>query len=247
MPHTATQATSQEKSVKNRLDQARMQGTANNAFHDQKVAPIPQAKKSPIKQPQEVTSPVQAQSRAQDLKIQQRAPNTPQQQANTPVQDTKQGVSDKQNIKQQQKTSQKQRRSSKFTLSPHKKIKIRKYEKVIAKYEKTSFFLPYSVAIAADTLDIINAALAPVPVVNFITIPLFTIIGWSLRLYLSIFIWTHSSRISRAIARISLIMILDMIPLLSILPVTVLIIYRLDKKMEESADEAREELKKLTS
>lgn len=249
MPKNATQLNSfgqNEQKRRARLNAARSAdagNSANEAFHDQTVAPI--AQKPTAKQPREITSPEQEQSRSQDLKIQQRSANTAQQSEDLPPDNVQQPSSKKQNIKQQQNIAQNQHRLRSLVLSPRKEMKIRKQEKIIQKYDNSSFFLAYSIAIVVDTLDVLNAAMAPVPIVNFITIPLFTLISLSLRLYLSVFIWKRSNRLSRKIMRVSIIMILDAIPLLGILPMTVPVIYLLDRKMEKDAEEARDELEKL--
>lgn len=257
MPSTATQSHSYDKNDDRRRSRlqaeraADAEKAAKENYPDPQVQPPPE--KGTVRQPGSISTPTKEKESAQKLRMQQNAANVPITKQDHESIQKQNDSSDEQNLKQRQSiaTGMQRRLKNKFSLKRRRKIK--KNLKIIQKYENSSFMLAYAAAISADILDTLVAAFSLVigiPGIGIgiylVIVPLLMMISICLRIYLAVFIWTRSNRLSRKIARIAVMLIIDSIPIVNLLPATTLIIFLLDKKMEKRAEEAKRALKKLS-
>jgi len=270
MPNTSTQSYSHDQNEqrrKSRLQAARSTDTAkasNDAFQDQKVVPIQQPQKKTIKQPQEITSPEHARSRAQDLKLEQRATND-----STPLKELQQNTATKQpktELKHRQKIAQNLRRKLSM-YSPKKQRAKKKYQRIIKRYEKSPFILLYSLAVTIAILDLLSTGFSFalyilgttaswIPILgtliesvagltSMISSIFLGIISLMMSLYIAIFVWTHTDFITRKIIYITLIMIIDLIPVINLIPITLIVVFLVQNTMKKEVEDAENKLKRL--
>lgn len=138
-------------------------------------------------------------------------------------------------IKQQLNTQRKQWRIRMLTeRKKKKKLKVisKKYQKVITKYNHVSWTLLYVAAVSDDFSDLI-------PILDLMSVPL--------SLYMTYALWNVGAKQERNKLRIKrgIIMLIDLIPLISAIPFSVMIIYNIKEKEQNRVKRARKVLNKI--
>ena len=127
-------------------------------------------------------------------------------------------------------------RAQKTPMPPRVKALLGTALKKIKKYEKTGFLLPYAVAFGAETFDLVGA------------IPVFGLAFWIFaalfRLYIKVFIFIKTTKLTRALMAIG-VLLLEMIPVINLLPFTVLSLYWLQNHLKEEAREAEKTVARI--
>ena len=154
---------------------------------------------------------------------------TPQQEAaNDPQYDAGRELARRQN---RARAAQRTAYGGRKPLTPTVRALFGRSLKKIRKYESTSFLLAYTAAFGAEIFDVIGGAL---PIIG---IP-FLVVGGMLHLYLMIFVFVKTTEKSRALLRVG-ILLLDLMPIVGLLPISVLSIYWLQGYLKKEAQKAR--------
>jgi hypothetical protein len=116
------------------------------------------------------------------------------------------------------------------------KLLSKKYQKIIAKYNHTSWILLYTAAFADAFFDVLT-----IPILS-------TVLSICTSLYLNIKLWRmgpakarNKRRMIRATASL-----LDLIPIINLIPVSVLIVYKTQEEEKKRVRKAKKALKKLS-
>ncbi len=143
------------------------------------------------------------------------------------------GAQQKQAIKQKQRWYARTIKARK--KKKKKKVLTKKYEKIIRKYQKTSWILLYVVAFSDALFDILS--------VPFLS----TGISFCLSLYINIALWRIGKKGDRQKTRIirGAVSLLDLIPIINFIPFSVVIVYKAQNNEKKRVKRARRIIKKL--
>lgn len=111
-----------------------------------------------------------------------------------------------------------------------------KLEKVVRRYERTNWTLLYVAAIADALFDLLT-----VPILS-------TALSFCTTLYINAALWRlgrESVRAKRRMIRVG-VSALDLVPIINLIPFSVLIVYRTQEEERKRAEKAKNKLKKLS-